>query len=121
VAIGTGIIKIIANNNTTTKWLMLHTHQSTCNILSPDRYMMDHPSVTSFRHQGNRDNTGSISFQHESGKQLTKINMPRHKDGLWFTTNPILAPPTRQPPPHLIPPLPPPDIPQIQRMTVPLY
>jgi hypothetical protein len=121
VAIGTGIIKIIANDNTTTNWLMLHTPQSTGTILSPDRYMMDHPSVTSFRHQGNRDNTGSISFQHESGQQLTQINMHRRKDGLWFTTNPILAPPTRRPPPHLIPLPPPPDTPQIQRMAVPLY
>ena len=62
VAIGTGIVKIIANDNTTTNWLMLHTPKSTGTILSPDRYMMDNPEVQSFHHQGDRNNTGTISF-----------------------------------------------------------
>jgi hypothetical protein len=95
VAIGTGIVKIIANDNTTTNWLMLHTPKSTGTILSPDRYMMDNPEVQSFHHQGDRNNTGTISFQDTTGNKLTEINMTRRKDGLWFTTNSILAPPSR--------------------------
>jgi hypothetical protein len=50
VAIGTGILNIIANNNTITNWTMLHTPGSTGTILSPNQYMKDTLDVHEFRH-----------------------------------------------------------------------
>jgi hypothetical protein len=98
VAIGTGILKIIANDNTITNWTMLHTPGSTGTILSPDRYMKDAQEVHEFRHHGSMDNKGKISFHNLHGTTISEITMTRRRDGLWFTTNPILKPPTT--PPH---------------------
>ena len=67
VAIGTGILKIIANDNTITNWTMLHTPGSTGTILSPDRYMKDTPDVREFRHNGSMDSKGKISFHDTHG------------------------------------------------------
>jgi hypothetical protein len=60
VAIGTGILKIIANDNTATNWTMLHTPGSTGTILSPDCYKKDTPDIHEFLHHGSMDNKGEI-------------------------------------------------------------
>ena len=75
-------------------WTMLHTPDSTGTILSPDKYMMDNPEVQTFSHVGNKNGTGSINFENNQGRILASIEMTRHQDGLWYTTNPVLMPPT---------------------------
>ena len=99
VAIGTGIIKIVANDNTVSEWTMLHTPGSTGTILSPDRYMHDHSKISEFNHNGRKDNHGKISFRDAQNRVITEIDMRRRKDGLWFTTNPILLPNAQAPEP----------------------
>jgi hypothetical protein len=99
VAIGTGIIKIVANDNTVSEWTMLHTPGSTGTILSPDRYMHDHSEISEFNHNGRKDSHGKISFRDAQNRVITEIDMRRRKDGLWFTTNPILLPNAQAPEP----------------------
>jgi hypothetical protein len=62
VAIGTGIIKIVANDNTVSEWTMLHTPRSTGTILSPDQYMHDHSEISEFNHNGRKDSHGKNNF-----------------------------------------------------------
>jgi hypothetical protein len=92
-AIGVGQCKTISNDNTVMYWTMLHTPQSTGTILSPDKYMMDNKDVESFNHIGNKNGTGSINFDNHEGTTIAAIDMARHQDGLWYTTNPVLMPP----------------------------
>jgi hypothetical protein len=85
VAIGTGIQKIIARDNTITNWTMLHTPGSTGTILSPDRYMKDTPDVHEFRHNGSMDSMdskGKISFHDIHKTTMSEIYMKRRRDGL---------------------------------------
>jgi hypothetical protein len=95
-AIGIGQLKTISNDNTVMYWTMLHTPNSTGTILSPDKYMMDNPAVHTFKHQGNKNGTGSINFADQTGKIIAAITMKRQHDGLWYTTNPVLLPPLDQ-------------------------
>jgi hypothetical protein len=92
-AIGVGQCKTISNDNTVMYWTMLHTPESTGTILSPDKYMMDNKDVQKFSHVGNKNGTGSINFENKSGRIIAAIEMARHHDGLWYTTNPVLMPP----------------------------
>jgi hypothetical protein len=92
-AIGVGQCKTISNDNTVMYWTMLHTPKSTGTILAPDKYMMDNPEVQTFSHIGNKNGTGSINFENKSGRIIAAIEMARHHDGLWYTTNPVLMPP----------------------------
>jgi hypothetical protein len=104
VAIGTGIIKNVANDNTVSEWTMLHTPGSTGTILSPDGYMHDHSEISEFNHNGRKDSHGShgkISFQDAQNRVITEIDMRRRKDGLWFTTNPTLLPNAPAPEPSI--------------------
>ncbi len=89
-AIGVGQCKTISNDNTIMYWTMLHTPQSTGTILSPDKYMMDNKEVQTFNHIGNKNGTGSINFENTEGTTIAAIDMARHQDGLWYTTNPVL-------------------------------
>jgi hypothetical protein len=95
-AIGIGQLKTISNDNTVMYWTMLHTPNSTGTILSSDEYMMDNPAVHTFKHQGNKNGTGSIDFTDQSGEIITAIAMKRQHYGLWYTTNPVLLPPLDQ-------------------------
>jgi hypothetical protein len=72
---------------------MLHTPGSTGTILSPDRYMKDTSDVHEFRHNGSMDSKGNISFHDIHDTTMSEIDMKRRRDGLWFTTNPVLKPP----------------------------
>ena len=92
-AIGVGQCKTISNDNTVMYWTMLHTPESTGTILSPDKYMMDNPPIQTFSHVGHKNGTGSINFNDKSGHTIASIEMTRHHDGLWYTTNPVLMPP----------------------------
>ena len=92
-AIGVGQCKTISNDNTVMYWTMLHTPDSTGTIISPDKYMMDNSEVHTFNHVGNKNGTGSINFKDANGCIIAAIDMARHSDGLWYTTNPILMPP----------------------------
>jgi hypothetical protein len=92
-AIGIGQLKTISNDNSEMYWTMLHTPNSTGTILSPDKYMMDNPTVQSFKHEGQKNGTGSINFTDRTGKIIAAIAMKRQHDGLWYTTNPVLIPP----------------------------
>jgi hypothetical protein len=92
-AIGIGQCKTISNDNTVLYWTMLHTPNSTGTILSPDKYMMDNPSVHAFQHEGHKNGTGSINFSDINGNTIAAIDMKRQHDGLWYTTNPVLIPP----------------------------
>jgi hypothetical protein len=58
--------------------------------------MMDNPAVHTFKHQGNKNGTGSINFADQTGKIIAAITMKRQHDGLWYTTNPVLLPPLDQ-------------------------
>jgi hypothetical protein len=40
------------------------------------------------------DSKGNISFHDIHGTTISEIDMKRRRDGLWFTTNPVLKPPT---------------------------
>jgi hypothetical protein len=93
-AIGVGQCKTVSNDNTVMYWTMLHTPHSTGTILSPDKYMMDNKTVDTFKHIGNKNGTGSINFENAKGRIIAAIDMARHHDGLWYTTNPVLLPPT---------------------------
>jgi hypothetical protein len=73
VAIGTGILKIIANDNTITNWTMLHTPGSTGTILLPDRYMKDTPDVHEFRHGGSMNSKGKINFHDIHGTTCQRL------------------------------------------------
>jgi hypothetical protein len=86
-AIGIGQCKTVSNDNTVLYWTMLHTPNSTGTILSPDKYMMDNPLVHSFQHEGNKNGTGTINFSDGKGTTIAAIDMKRHHDGLWYTTN----------------------------------
>jgi hypothetical protein len=97
-AIGVGQCKTISNDNTVMYWTMLHTPNSTGTILSPDKYMMDNSRVQTFNHVGNKNGTGSINFKNTEGRIIAAIEMARHQDGLWYTTNPVLMPPTEDTP-----------------------
>ncbi len=57
---------------------------------------MDNPAVQTFSHVGNKNGTGSINFNEEHGHTIAAIEMTRHQDGLWYTTNPVLMPPDEQ-------------------------
>jgi hypothetical protein len=92
-AIGVGQCKTISADNTVMYWTMLHTPDSTGTIISPDKYMMDNSEVQSFNHIGNKNGTGAINFEDDNGYLIASIDMSRHSDGLWYTTNPILMPP----------------------------
>jgi hypothetical protein len=92
-AIGVGQCKTISTDNTVMYWTMLHTPDSTGTILSPDKYMMDNPEIQIFNHVGNKNGTGSINFENANGRTIAAIDMSRHSDGLWYTTNPVLMPP----------------------------
>jgi hypothetical protein len=92
-AIGVGQCKTISHDNTVMYWTMLHTPDSTGTILSPDKYMMDNPTIQTFSHVGNKNGTGSINFDNDKGHTIAAIEMTRHQDGPWYTTNPVLMPP----------------------------
>jgi hypothetical protein len=92
-AIGVGQCKTISNNNTVMYWTMLHTPNLTGTILSPDKYIVDNPGIQTFNHVGNKNGTGSINFENDQGHIIAPIDMTRHQDGLWYTTNPVLMPP----------------------------
>jgi hypothetical protein len=68
-AIGTGIIKMIVNDNTLS-WLTLYTPKATGTIISPDRFMNDNGKVYQFQHTGRRDNRAVTS------RLLTKKDKP---------------------------------------------
>ena len=55
---------------------------------------MDNADVQSFTHHGNKSGTGTISFQDTSGQNIATIAMSRRRDGLWFTANAVLIPPS---------------------------
>jgi hypothetical protein len=55
--------------------------------------MMDNPTVQTFSHVGNKNGTGLINFEDAHGSTIASIEMARHHDGLWYTTNPVLMPP----------------------------
>jgi histone deacetylase 1/2 len=55
--------------------------------------MMDNPEIQTFNHVGNKNGTGSINFENANGNTVAAIDMSRHSDGLWYTTNPVLMPP----------------------------
>jgi hypothetical protein len=59
---------------------------------------MDKPGVQTFSHVGNKNGTGSINFENDKGCIIATIEMTRHQDGLWYTTNPVLMPPTNNTP-----------------------
>ncbi len=64
--------------------------------------MHDHSEISEFNHNGRKDSHGShgkISFQAAQNRVITEIDMRRRKDGLWFTTNPILLPNAQAPEP----------------------
>jgi hypothetical protein len=82
----------MANDNIVSEWTMLHTPGSTGIILSPGGYMHDHSEISEFNHNGRKDSHGKISFRDSQNQVITEIDMRRRKDGLWFTTNPILLP-----------------------------
>jgi hypothetical protein len=60
--------------------------------------MMDNSSVQTFNYVGNKNGTGSINFKNTEGRIIAAIEMTRHQDGLWYTTNPVLMPPAEDTP-----------------------
>jgi hypothetical protein len=76
---------------------MLHTPGSTGTILLPDQYMHDHSEISEFNHNRRRDSHNKISFRDSQNQVIREIDMRRRKDGLWFTTKPILLPNTQKP------------------------
>ena len=75
-------------------YIALHTPHSTGTIISPDRYMMDHPDIYQFHHSGQRTGKGHLTFTNATNEVISQLNMSRSRDGLWFVRNPILIPPT---------------------------
>ena len=98
-AIGTGIIRIIADNDTTMHWTALYIPKSTGTVLSPDKYVSDNKdNIYKFVHEGCTNGHGTIQFHDKQHRDITTIQMNRRKDGLWFTKNPILLPPNHHVP-----------------------
>ena len=91
-AIGQGIIKVIANDNSVMEFRAYYIPNSTGTIISPDHYVRCNARIKSFTHFGHEDNGGYISFGDADGATVVKMDMER-RDGLWFTSNKVLINP----------------------------
>ena len=97
VATGQGILRNIADDNTTMEWTTLYVPSATGTVLSPDRYVQDNKHhLFLFNHEGDIEGNGAIQFQNRCQQTILQIKMKRRQDGLWFTTNHILVPPLKQ-------------------------
>ena len=103
VAICQGKLRIIADDNTTMEWTTLFVPSATGTVLSPDKYVQDNRHhLFLFNHEGDINGNGAIRFQNHRRQTILQITMKRRRDGLWFTTNQILAPPTKKRSVHTI-------------------
>jgi hypothetical protein len=92
-AIGTGVIKIIDNNQDTMHFLALYTPLSTGTIISPNRYTTDNQHLLKkWILRGLELGKGLMTYINKNNKAKSQINMKRSKDGRWYVHNPILIP-----------------------------
>jgi hypothetical protein len=97
-AIGTGIIKVIDNNQDIMHFITLHTPLSTGTIISPDRYATDNQHCLKKWIQEGEPATGKdmMTYLDHQDTPVSQVNMRRSRDGLWYVNNPILIPNNKQ-------------------------
>jgi hypothetical protein len=94
-AVGTGVIKIIDNDQDIMYFQALHTPMSTGTIISPDRYTTDNRAQLKKWIQEGEPATGKglMTYIDKNNTAISKVNMRCSRDGLWYVNNPILLPP----------------------------
>lgn len=91
-AVGRGIIKIVANDNSVLEFEALYIPNSTGTIISPDHFMQSRKDIESFTHFGSKLGCGHMQFGDVHGCTVTCIGVIR-RDGLWYTSNKIVENP----------------------------
>lgn len=101
-AVGTGIIKVIDNNQDVMHFLALHTPLSTGTIISPDRYTTDNqPRLKKWIQEGEPGTgKGLMTYIDNNDQPVSQVAMRRSRDGLWYVNNPILIPPIKDTTPN---------------------
>jgi hypothetical protein len=97
-AIGTGIIKVIDNNQDIMHFIALHTPLSSGTIISPDRYATDNQHGLKKWIQEGEPATGKgmMTYLDHQNTPISQVNMRRSRYGLWYVNNPILIPNNEQ-------------------------
>jgi hypothetical protein len=95
MAYGEGHVHMVTNENTTIQWTMMYTPDSGGAVISPQRYLKENMNVSKWNQWGGRKKKGGIDFKDDQDKLISAIDM-EEKNGLWYTTNQILVPPTAE-------------------------
>ena len=90
--IGAGILKMVDDNNhIVMDYYCLLIPNSTGTVISLDKFMRDDRSIVKFQQVGTVYGAGYMKFYDEKYQEINTVAM-EERNGIWYTSNPILMP-----------------------------